>query len=43
MPAGGLEQALHPRLKNTADGKVIAKGLNAGPGGAVGIAVFLVG
>ncbi len=40
VPAGGLEQALHPRLKNTASGKVIAKGLNAGPGGAVGIAVF---
>ena len=40
VPAGGLEQALHPRLKNTAAGKVIAKGLNAGPGGAVGIAVF---
>ncbi len=37
---GGLEQALHPRLKNTKDGKVIAKGLNAGPGGAVGKAVF---
>jgi len=36
----GLEQALHPRLKNTAAGKVIAKGLNAGPGGAVGKAVF---
>jgi pyruvate,orthophosphate dikinase len=37
---GGLEQALHPRLKNTKAGKVIAKGLNAGPGGAVGKAVF---
>jgi pyruvate,orthophosphate dikinase len=37
---GGLEQALHPRLKDTAKARVIAKGLNAGPGGAVGIAVF---
>jgi pyruvate,orthophosphate dikinase len=37
---GGLEQALHPRLKNTSAARVIAKGLNAGPGGAVGIAVF---
>jgi pyruvate,orthophosphate dikinase len=37
---GGLEQALHPRLKNTKDGKIIARGLNAGPGGAVGKAVF---
>ena len=36
----GLEQALHPRLKNTKDGKIIARGLNAGPGGAVGMAVF---
>jgi pyruvate,orthophosphate dikinase len=37
---GGLEQALHPRLKNTKAARQIAKGLNAGPGGAVGIAVF---
>jgi pyruvate,orthophosphate dikinase len=37
---GGLEQALHPRLKNTKSARVIAKGLNAGPGGAVGKAVF---
>ncbi len=37
---GGLEQALHPRLKNTKAARVIAKGLNAGPGGAVGMAVF---
>ncbi len=36
----GLEQALHPRLKDTAKAKRIAKGLNAGPGGAVGMAVF---
>lgn len=40
VPAGGLEQALHPRLKNTKAARIIAKGLNAGPGGAVGIAVF---
>lgn len=37
---GGLEQALHPRLKNTKAARQIAKGLNAGPGGAVGMAVF---
>ncbi len=36
----GLEQALHPRLKNTAAARKIAQGLNAGPGGAVGMAVF---
>ena len=36
----GLEQALHPRLKNTKSARQIAKGLNAGPGGAVGMAVF---
>ncbi|RYX82256.1 pyruvate, phosphate dikinase [bacterium] len=40
VPPGGLEQALHPRLKNTKAARVIAKGLNAGPGGAVGMAVF---
>ena len=40
VPPGGLEQALHPRLKDTKSARVIAKGLNAGPGGAVGIAVF---
>jgi pyruvate,orthophosphate dikinase len=40
VPASGLEQALHPRLKNTKSARVIAKGLNAGPGGAVGKAVF---
>ena len=40
VPASGLEQALHPRLKNTKAARVIAKGLNAGPGGAVGKAVF---
>ncbi len=37
---GGLEQALHPRLKDTKAARQIAKGLNAGPGGAVGMAVF---
>ncbi len=36
----GLEQALHPRLKGTDKARVIANGLNAGPGGAVGMAVF---
>ena len=40
VPPSGLEQALHPRLKDTAKAKRIAKGLNAGPGGAVGMAVF---
>ena len=40
VPPQGLEQALHPRLKGTKDAKVIAKGLNAGPGGAVGKAIF---
>ncbi len=36
----GLEQALHPALKNIKAVRSIAKGLDAGPGGAVGIAVF---
>jgi pyruvate,orthophosphate dikinase len=40
VPPEGLEQALHPRLKNTKSAKKIAKGLNAGPGGAVGKAIF---
>ncbi|MFA6665210.1 MAG: pyruvate, phosphate dikinase [Armatimonadota bacterium] len=31
-----LEQLLHPRIKNAKDAKVIARGLNAGPGGASG-------
>jgi pyruvate,orthophosphate dikinase len=31
-----LEQLLHPRLVNAKEVKPIAKGLNAGPGGAVG-------
>ncbi len=40
VPASGLEQALHPALKNIRGVRSIAKGLDAGPGGAVGIAVF---
>jgi pyruvate, orthophosphate dikinase len=40
VPPEGLEQALHPRLKGTRTAKRIAKGLNAGPGGAVGQAIF---
>ncbi|MDQ3815942.1 MAG: pyruvate, phosphate dikinase, partial [Armatimonadota bacterium] len=40
VPPEGLEQALHPRLIGTAKAKRIAKGLNAGPGGAVGKAIF---
>jgi pyruvate,orthophosphate dikinase len=40
VPPEALEQALHPRLTGTKNAKQIAKGLNAGPGGAVGIAVF---
>ena len=31
-----LEQLLHPRIKDTGKAKPIAKGLNAGPGGASG-------
>ncbi|MHB1189472.1 MAG: pyruvate, phosphate dikinase [Armatimonadota bacterium] len=31
-----LEQLLHPRIKSTKGAKLIAKGLNAGPGGASG-------
>jgi pyruvate,orthophosphate dikinase len=40
VPPEGLEQALHPRLKGLKNAKRIAKGLNAGPGGAVGKAIF---
>jgi len=40
VPPSGLEQALHPALKNIKAVRSIAKGLDAGPGGAVGIAVF---
>jgi len=32
-----LEQLLHPRIKVPKDTKIIAKGLNAGPGGACGV------
>jgi len=35
-----LEGAMHPRLKDAQKYKGIAKGLNAGPGAAAGIAVF---
>lgn len=31
-----LEQLLHPRIKNAKGAKVVARGLNAGPGGASG-------
>ena len=40
VPPEALEQALHPRLVGTDKAKQIAKGLNAGPGGAVGMAIF---
>ena len=40
VPADSIEQALHPSLKNTKSARIIAKGLNAGPGGAVGKAIF---
>ncbi len=36
VPPEALEQLLHPRIKNTGGAKPIAKGLNAGPGGASG-------
>jgi pyruvate,orthophosphate dikinase len=36
VPAEALEQLLHPRLINPEKASPIAKGLNAGPGGAVG-------
>ncbi len=36
VPAEALEQLLHPRLINPEKAPAIAKGLNAGPGGAVG-------
>jgi pyruvate,orthophosphate dikinase len=36
VPPEALEQLLHPRIKNTKGAKEIAKGLNAGPGGASG-------
>lgn len=35
-----LEQLLHPRIKSTGAAKPIAKGLNAGPGGASGKVAF---
>src|SRR5512137_2063173 len=36
VPPEALEQLLNPRIKNTGGAKPIAKGLNAGPGGASG-------
>lgn len=36
VPPEALEQLLHPRIKATGAAKPIAKGLNAGPGGASG-------
>ncbi|MBI3920832.1 MAG: pyruvate, phosphate dikinase [Armatimonadetes bacterium] len=40
VPAEQLEQCLHPRLKDRPKEKVIAKGMNAGPGAAVGMIVL---
>lgn len=40
VPPEQLEQLLHPRLVNRGGAKPIARGLNAGPGGAVGHAAF---
>ncbi|HTE18271.1 MAG TPA: pyruvate, phosphate dikinase, partial [Armatimonadota bacterium] len=40
VPAEQLEQLLHPRLINRGGIRPIARGLNAGPGGAVGHAAF---
>jgi pyruvate,orthophosphate dikinase len=40
VPAEQLEQLLHPRLTNPTNAKPIARGLNAGPGGAVGHVAF---
>jgi len=36
VPPEALEQLLNPRIKNAGSAKPIAKGLNAGPGGASG-------
>ena len=36
VPPEALEQLLNPRIKNAGNAKPIAKGLNAGPGGASG-------
>ena len=36
VPPDALEQLLHPRIKSAGAAKPIAKGLNAGPGGASG-------
>ncbi len=40
VPAEQIEQLLHPRLTNPTGAKPIARGLNAGPGGAVGYVAF---
>ena len=40
VPPVALEQLLHPRIKNAKGAKEIAKGLNAGPGGASGKVAF---
>jgi pyruvate,orthophosphate dikinase len=40
VPAEQLEQLLHPRLTNPTGAKPVARGLNAGPGGAVGHVAF---
>ena len=40
VPPEALEQLLHPRIKTTGGVKPIAKGLNAGPGGASGHAAL---
>ena len=37
VPPEALEQLLHPRIKSAGNIKPIAKGLNAGPGGASGV------
>jgi len=36
VPPEALEQLLNPRIKNTGNAEPIAKGMNAGPGGASG-------
>jgi len=36
VPPEALEQLLHPRIKSVGSAKPVAKGLNAGPGGASG-------
>ena len=38
--AGQLDQLMHPAIDPSADYEVLARGLNASPGAAVGRAVF---